>query len=129
LYELSPKVRANRLRLKIDASVTNIKMTDPSFEQNGKHKTIAERLKHSDPQKYARLKAEARAPYRGLRKFIYVTLAAWGGIGAVVFFTALLAGKGDTNTNLSSLALQLGLVGLMIFLFRRDRPSQPKQKD
>ncbi len=109
--------------MKIDASVANIKMTDPSFEQNGRQKTIAEQLKHSDPQKYARLKAEAQAPYRGLRKFIYVTLAAWGGIGAFVFLTALLAGKGDTNTNLSNLVLQLALVGLMIFLFRRDRPN------
>jgi hypothetical protein len=116
-------------RLKVDASVANIKMTDPNFEQNGRQKTIAEQLKQSNPEKYARLKAEAKAPYRGLRKFIYVTLAAWGGIGAFVFFTALLAGKGNPSNNLSSLMLQLGLVGLMILLFQRDRPAEPKQKD
>jgi hypothetical protein len=97
-------------------------MTEPSFERNGQQNAIAEQLKRSEPEKYARLKAEAQAPYRGLRKFIYVTLAAWGGIGAFVFFTALLAGKGNTSTNISSLALQLGLVGLMILLLRRDRP-------
>ncbi len=38
-----------------------------------------------DPQKYARLKAEAANPYRGLRQFIYLGLGASGFIGAVVF--------------------------------------------
>lgn len=49
-------------------------MTDPVFEQNGKQATITENLKRRDPEKYARLKAEAKAPYRGLRKFVYSNL-------------------------------------------------------
>jgi Low psii accumulation1 / Rep27 len=95
-------------------------MTDPISETNTKS-TIAENLKRRDPEKYARLRAEAKAPYRGLRKFVYVTLGAWGGIGAFVFLTALLAGKGTTGSNIGNLALQIGLVALMVLLFRRDR--------
>jgi hypothetical protein len=93
---------------------------DPIPEQITKP-TIAENLKRNDPEKYARLKAEAKAPYRGLRKFVYVTLGAWGGIGGFVFLTALLAGKGTPGTNIGNLALQIGLVALMVLLFRRDR--------
>jgi Low psii accumulation1 / Rep27 len=93
---------------------------DPISAQSAKP-TIAENLKRNDPEKYARLKAEAKAPYRGLRKFVCVTLGAWGGIGAFVFLTALLAGKGSPVTNIGNLALQIGLVALMVMLFRRDR--------
>jgi Low psii accumulation1 / Rep27 len=93
---------------------------DPSPVKSSKS-MIAENLKRNDPEKYARLKAEAKAPYRGLRKFVYVTLGAWGGIGGFVFLTALLAGKGAPGTNMGNLALQIGLVALMVMLFRRDR--------
>jgi Low psii accumulation1 / Rep27 len=93
---------------------------EPISEQNTKS-PIAEKIKRQDPEKYARLKAEVKAPYRGLRKFVYVTLGAWGGIGAFVFLTALLAGKGELDTNMGNLALQIGLVALMVLLFRRDR--------
>ncbi|NET47275.1 MAG: DUF3493 domain-containing protein, partial [Merismopedia sp. SIO2A8] len=41
------------------------------------------------PEKYARLKAEAKAPYRGLRKFIYFTFGASGFIGALIFLAQL----------------------------------------
>ncbi len=69
---------------------------------------------------YARLKAEAKAPYRGLRKFIYVAFAASGGIGALVFVTQLIAGR-EVDSALPNFALQLGLVVLMIWLFRVDQ--------
>lgn len=95
-------------------------MIDPISEQNAKS-TIAENFKRDNPEKYARLRAEAKAPYRGLRKFVYVTLGAWGGIGGFVFLTALLAGKGAPGSNMGNLALQIGLVALMVLLFRRDR--------
>ena len=42
------------------------------------------------PEKYARLKAEAQAPYKGLRKFIYLGLGASGVIGAMIFFLQFL---------------------------------------
>ena len=68
-------------------------------------------------EKYARLKAEAQAPYKGLRKFIYGAVGASGAIGAFVFFTQLLAGR-DVSSALPNLAVQLGVIGLVIFLFR-----------
>jgi hypothetical protein len=70
-----------------------------------------------DPERYAHLKAEAIAPYRGLRKFIYLACGASGFIGAVVFLSQLFAGR-DVETALPNFALQAGVVGVMIFLWR-----------
>ena len=69
------------------------------------------------PEKYARLKAEAKAPYKGLRQFIYLAFGASGFIGAVVFLAQLAAGK-NVTTAVPNFALQVGLVALMVFLFR-----------
>ncbi len=71
------------------------------------------------PEKYARLKAESQAPYRGLRKFFYVAFAASGLIGAFVFLSKLAAGQ-DLSNNFLNFSLQLGIVALMVFLFRWD---------
>ena len=78
--------------------------------------------KRFTPEQYARLKAEAAAPYRGLRKFIYFTFGASGLIGAFIFLTQLLGGR-DVDAALPNLALQVGVVTLMVFLFRWDRSS------
>lgn len=82
------------------------------------------------PEQYTRLKAEAMAPYRGLRQFIYIGFGASGFIGAVVFLAQLLAGRNVTSA-LPNLALQVGVVALMVGLFRWEqrasrRPSGPK---
>jgi len=69
------------------------------------------------PEKYARLKAEAQAPYRGLRQFIYATFGASGLIGAFIFLAKLASGEDISNT-LGNLALQIGVVALMVWLFR-----------
>ncbi|BAU62806.1 hypothetical protein STA3757_01570 [Stanieria sp. NIES-3757] len=69
------------------------------------------------PEKYARLKAEAKAPYRGLRKFFYVAFGASGLIGAFVFLAQLAAGR-EVSSTLTNLALQIGLVALVVWLFR-----------
>ncbi|OLP17759.1 hypothetical protein BST81_14600 [Leptolyngbya sp. 'hensonii'] len=74
------------------------------------------------PEKYARLRAEIKAPYRGLRKFVYIAFGASGLIGAVVFLAQLAAGQ-DVATVLPNFALQLGVVALMVWLFRIDRAS------
>lgn len=79
----------------------------------------APRPANLSPDQYARLKAEAAAPYRGLRLFIYFAFAASGTIGAFIFLSQLLAGHNVTNL-LPNLALQLGVVALMIWLFRRE---------
>jgi hypothetical protein len=74
-------------------------------------------------EKYARLKAEAKAPYKGLRKFIYGAIGASGGIGAFVFLTQLLAGR-DVSRALPNLLVQLGVIGLVVFLFRLENRNK-----
>ena len=76
-------------------------------------------------EKYGRLRAEAKAPYRGLRKFIYVTFGASGFIGGVVFLAQLASGQ-EVATALPNLALQFGIVALMVWLFRVDKGAQRK---
>ncbi len=68
-------------------------------------------------ERFDRLVAEAQAPYKGFRKFIYGSIGASGAIGGFVFFTKILAGR-DIAASLPNLALQLGIVALMVFLFR-----------
>ncbi len=69
------------------------------------------------PERYARLMAEAKAPYRGLRKFVYGSVGASGAIGAFVFLAQTLAGR-DLAAALPNLLLQVGIVAGMVFLFR-----------
>jgi Low psii accumulation1 / Rep27 len=73
-----------------------------------------------DPELRRRLQAEIKSPYRGLRQFVYVSCAASGAIGGVVFLFKALAGR-DLETTLPNLALQAGVVGLMVWLLRVDR--------
>ena len=73
-----------------------------------------------DPALRRRLQAEIKSPYRGLRQFIYVSCAASGAIGGVVFFFKVLAGR-DLETTIPNLALQIGVVALMVWLLRIDR--------
>jgi hypothetical protein len=80
-------------------------------------------LKQLDPEKYAYLKAEAEAPYKGLRQFVYIAFAASGFIGAVVFLAQLAAGR-DVATALPNFALQIGVVALMVWLFQREGRGQ-----
>ena len=72
-----------------------------------------------DPELYQRLVEESKAPYRGLRRFIYISVGASGFIGAVVFFFQCLAGQ-NLSRSLPNLGLQVGIVALMIWLFKRD---------
>lgn len=76
-------------------------------------------------ERYERLVAESKAPYKGLRKFIYVSFGASGAIGGFVFFTKILAGR-DLPESLPNLALQIGVVALMVFLFRWEDRNQEK---
>jgi hypothetical protein len=78
------------------------------------------------PEKYARLKAEAKAPYRILRKFIYFACGASGLIGALIFLAQLAAGN-EVATALPNLGVQLGVIGLMVFLFRLENQAERKQ--
>ena len=75
------------------------------------------------PEKYARLRAEAKAPYKGLRKFFYLAFAASGFIGALVFLAKLATGE-NLSTNLPNFALQIGVVALMLWLFSLETPQK-----
>lgn len=74
-------------------------------------------LQSSDPELYARLKAEAAAPYRSLRQFIYLAFGASGFIGGMIFLAQLAAGR-EVASALPNFALQVGVVALMVWLFR-----------
>jgi len=83
--------------------------------------------KSLDRETYNRLRREAVAPYRGLRKFVYGGLGASGAIGGFVFFFKVLAGQ-DLGTNLPNLALQLGVVTVMVLLFRWENRAEEKEE-
>jgi hypothetical protein len=70
-----------------------------------------------DPNLKKRLQKEATAPYRGLRKFIYISVGASGFIGAFIFFFQFLA-KPNGEGILGNLALQLSVVALMGVLWQ-----------
>ncbi len=72
------------------------------------------------PEKYARLRAEAKAPYKGFRRVFYIVGAASGLIGAFIFLLRIAAGT-DVTQNLPNLAIQLGVVGIAILLWRWDK--------
>lgn len=94
-------------------------MSDPTSSQPTPKK---KRNRQLTKEQYAALQAEARAPYRGLRKFIYGVCGASGLLGAMVFLAQLAAGR-DVTSALPNFALQVGVVALMIWLFRIDKPS------
>ncbi len=76
-------------------------------------------------ERYDRLVAESQAPYKGFRKFIYASCGASGAVGGFIFFTKILAGR-DVAETLPNLALQIGVVALMVFLFRWEDRNQEK---
>jgi hypothetical protein len=78
-----------------------------------------------NPEQYARLKAEIAAPYRGLRQFVYVACGASGFIGAIVFLAQLAAGR-EVASALPNFALQIGVVALMVWLFRLEQKASRK---
>ena len=77
------------------------------------------------PEKYARLKAELKTPYKGVRQFIYITFGASGAIGAFLFLMQLLAGR-EIEAALPNLAIQLVVVALMVWLFRLEQRTRRK---
>lgn len=77
------------------------------------------------PEERERLLAEVKAPYRGLRIVLYFAFAASGAIGALVFLSRLLAGQADPAT-LPNFALQLGVIALMVWLFRLEQRGKSK---
>ncbi|HEY9849508.1 MAG TPA: DUF3493 domain-containing protein [Leptolyngbyaceae cyanobacterium] len=77
------------------------------------------------PEIYAKLKAEAASPYRGLRQFVYIAFGASGFIGALIFLAQLAAGN-EINSALPNFALQVGVIALMVWLFRWEQRAAKK---
>jgi hypothetical protein len=75
-------------------------------------------MKKLDSKQYEYLKAEAKTPYKGLRKFIYIGFGASGFIGAFIFLMQILAGKGEMLPNF---ALQVGLIALMSLFWKLEK--------
>ncbi len=73
-----------------------------------------------DPELWTRLQAEAKSPFRGLRQFGYVSCAISGAVGGVVFLFKLLAGR-DLEATIPNLAIQVGVVAVMVWLWKIDR--------
>ncbi len=94
----------------------------PADQRSSNFKNSRQQL---DREKYAQLKAEAQAPYRGLRKFIYLAFGASGFVGALIFLAQLAAGRDITST-LPNFALQIGVVALMVWLFRWEQKAERK---
>ncbi|MEG4230021.1 DUF3493 domain-containing protein [Microcoleus sp. N9_B2] len=81
-------------------------------------------------QQYERLTAEIATPYRPLRQFVYVACGASGLIGGVVFLAKIASGR-EIGSALPNFALQVGVVALMVFLFRLEQRADgraPKSK-
>ncbi|MBU6229955.1 MAG: DUF3493 domain-containing protein [Cyanobacteria bacterium REEB459] len=74
------------------------------------------------PDQYTRLRAEAKAPYRGLRKVIYATAGASGAIGALIMVTRLIAGA-EVGPILPNLGIQLAVLLGVVLLFRLESRS------
>lgn len=104
-------------------SKTSQSQNSRSESQNVSWRSLNKRRANIDPELYARLQAEAKAPYRGLRRFIYVAFAASGVIGGFIFLAQIASGEMGT-TVLSNFAIQVGVVALMVFLLRIDRAKE-----
>jgi Low psii accumulation1 / Rep27 len=115
-----------RLRIECSTTEPHRRLTQNFYKYSTIYKNMVEpnsqkplnkRASQLDPEIYARLKAEAAAPYRGFRRFFYIAGAASGFIGAFVFLAQILAGR-DVETALPNLALQVGVIALMVFLWQ-----------
>jgi hypothetical protein len=76
-----------------------------------------------------RLRAEAKAPFRGIRRFFYGAFAGSAFIGAFVFLLKAIARENLPET-LPNLFLQLGIGSVMVLLLYKDvaRPSAANRK-
>jgi hypothetical protein len=71
-----------------------------------------------DPALKARLLQEARTPWRGLRRGLWVALAASGAVGLATMAMRLASGADVASTDL---LIQVGALGLFGSLFWLDR--------
>jgi Low psii accumulation1 / Rep27 len=80
-------------------------------------------LRQTNPEKFAALTAEAQAPFRSLRLFIYGACALSAGFGGLIIGLGILAGK-DLSTAIPNFAVNSGVVALMVWLFLRENKAK-----
>lgn len=79
---------------------------------------------HLNEEQLSRLRSEAAAPYKGIRQFFYIALGGSAFLGAFVFLMKAIAGENLSQT-LPNLALQIGVCAVLLWLWKRETPSQP----
>ncbi|MEG3938677.1 MULTISPECIES: DUF3493 domain-containing protein [unclassified Microcoleus] len=97
---------------------------------NSDDRTAPKNPRNLSRQQYERLTAEIATPYRPLRQLVYVACGASGFIGGLVFLAQIASGR-EIGSALPNFALQVGVVALMVFLFRLEQRAEarsPKSK-
>ncbi|MBE9030980.1 DUF3493 domain-containing protein [filamentous cyanobacterium LEGE 11480] len=84
---------------------------------------MSQSLREKDPDKYASLVAEAQAPFRNLRLFVYAACSVSGAVGGFVFFFRILAGR-DLSQTIPNFAVQAGVVALTTWLFLKETKAK-----
>ena len=74
-------------------------------------------------EQLSRLRAEAKAPYRGIRRFFYIVLGGSAFLGGFVFLMKAIAGE-NLESTLPNLLLQVTVCGIIIWLWRREQPPE-----
>jgi hypothetical protein len=70
---------------------------------------------------YHKLKAEAKAPYRFIRWFLYLSLGSSGMIGGIILLMQIISGNKNIQQAFPDFFLQIGIACFMYWLFRQDR--------
>jgi Low psii accumulation1 / Rep27 len=80
-------------------------------------------LRQTNPEKYAALTAEAQAPFRSLRLFVYASCVISAGVGGMVIFLGILAGR-NLEVAIPNFAVNAGVVALMTWLFLKENKAK-----
>jgi hypothetical protein len=84
---------------------------------------MSDSLRQTNPEKYAALSAEAQSPFRSLRMFVYASCVISAGVGGLVIFLGILAGR-NLETAIPNFAVNAGVVALTAWLFRRENKAK-----
>ncbi len=84
---------------------------------------MSKSLRETNPEKYAALTAEAQAPFRSLRLFIYGSCVVSAGVGGLIIFLGILAGR-NLETAIPNFAVNSGVVALTAWLFIKENNAR-----
>lgn len=82
-------------------------------------------LRQKNPEKYARLVAEAQSPFRNMRLFVYAGCAISGALGGFIFLFQILAGR-NLSTTIPNFAVQASVVALTTWLFLKENGAKER---